>query len=503
MSQIAKVHPKILSLLKNSWWMLPPLLLSILAINGSSFWIDECITSAFVSQPTLTAWCHDIRTTSYAEAQMPLYLFYLWGWDKLCGHGEWSLRLAALPWFVPGVAIFLYSLRRVGSNGLAVILVTCSSSFLWYYLNEARLYAMQVGVSCLIFGALVLLFGCPSSPRNSGRVWFLVLAVGILLLSAISVIGMIWASAAIIIAWVLFPVSILKDWVWSHRKLYVALVGVLGVLGVYYLWTVMRGARATAVGTTTWQTVIFILYEQLGFMGLGPGRAELREQGVRSLVLYWPLLCLYAAAVGAVLFSGLKSFWKSPIRNQTLWLATGIALPVLLLLATGVFKHFRVLGRHLAPLMPVWLCLLSIGVTRLWCRRIAGRLVIFLFIGLSLTSAFEIRWTTRHLKDDYRSAAAFGKAALNSGQSVWWNAAAEGANYYGLPLTDDPKDAGKAFHMFNPNPPTLTQLTVPDYIVVTKPDVYDQDRTVMSFLKQSGYQQHTNLPAFVIWSRKN
>jgi len=24
--------------------------------------------------------------------QLPLYLLYAWGWDKLFGHGEWAMR---------------------------------------------------------------------------------------------------------------------------------------------------------------------------------------------------------------------------------------------------------------------------------------------------------------------------------------------------------------------------------------------------------------------------
>ena len=487
-------------LFRNLGWLLPPLLMSLLAINGSSFWIDECVTSAFVTQPTLAGWWHDLHATAYAEAQMPLYLFYLWGWDKLCGHGEWSLRLAALPWFVPGVAVFLCCLRRIGRRGLAILLVTGSSAFLWYYLNEARLYAMQVGVSCLIFAALAALHQGQLLPQKSSQPWFITLMAGILLLSAISIIGMIWTSAAIVAAWALFPAATLKAWVWQHRRLCVANVGLLGILGSYYLWTVLRGARATTAGTTDWQTVGFVLYEQLGFTGLGPGRAELREQGVRSLVPYWPLLCWYTLAVGTVLLAGLKAVWKSPFHRQALWIVAGVGIPVAFLLTIGMLRHFRVLGRHLAPLMPVWLCLLSLGVVWLWQRGLAGRTMALLFFGLSLASAFEIRWASRHVKDDYRSAVAFSQAALNAGRVVWWDASAEAASYYGLPLTVDPKQTGKAMQIFNPAASALAQLPVPDFVVISKPDVYDHDLAVMNFLTQSGYQPKTNFAAFVIWS---
>jgi len=480
------------------WWLLPPLLVGVLSINGSSFWIDECMTARFVSQPTFAAWWHDMRTTDYPEAQMPLYVFYLWGWDKLFGHGEWSLRLAALPWFVPGVAVFLYSLRRLGRGGAAVILVTCSSAFVWYYLNEARPYAMQVGVSCLIFAALA---ECKSPAEGSSRRWFLVFLVGLVLLSAISIIGMVWISAAIVAMWGMFPVVTLKDWGRRNLKYISVAVAMLGVLGSFYLWTVLRGAKATMIGTTNLQSLAFILYEQLGFTGLGPGRTELREQGVRALGSYWPWLCLYAIGVGVVLSAGIRAVWKSTSRQWALWVATGLAIPVSFFLVAGMLAHFRVLGRHLTPLMPVWFCLLSFGVMTLWRHRRAGRTVVTVFLGLSLISAIEIRWSPRHLKDDYRAAVAFTKTALDSGRSVWWNASWEAADHYGLQLTSDPTQRDRALLVFNPTADSLAQLPLPDVAVVTKPDIFDPRRVVLTRLTQAGYRQETNFPALDVWQR--
>jgi hypothetical protein len=480
------------------WWLLPPLFMGLLSINGYSFWIDECMTARFVSQPTLAAWWHDIRTTNYPEAQMPLYVFYLWVWEKLFGSGELSLRVAGLPWFVPGVAVFLYSLRRLGSRRAAVIIVTCCSPFLWYYLNEARPYAMQVGVSCLIFAALA---ECQSSKEEASSRWFPVFLFGLLLLSAISIIGMVWISAAIIAAWGMFPAATLKDWGRRHRRLTFVVAGLLCVLGAYYFWTVQRGAKATMIGTTNVQSMAFILYEQLGFTGLGPGRTELRVQGARALTAYLPWLCLYTIAVGMVLAAGVRVVWKSSARKQALWIVAGLNLPVAFFLVSGMLAHFRVLGRHLTPLMPVWLCLLSLGVISLWRRGPAGRTVGLVFLCLSLASAFQVRMAYRHMKDDYRSAVSFAKTALQSGRSVWWNASSEAANHYNLPLTSNPRQREKALLVFNPRTGTLTDLPWPDVVVITKPDIYDPLRVVMSCLKQADYRQETNFPAFEIWGR--
>ena len=166
-----------------------------------------------------------------------------------------------------------------------------------------------------------------------------------------------------------------------------------------------------------------------------------------------------------------------------------------------MLAHFRVLGRHLTPLIPIWLCLLSVGSVWLWKRRLAGQIIVVLFLGLSLASAFEIRWASRHVKDDYRSAVAFSNAALNSGRSVWWNASHEAATHYGLPLTIDPTQTGKALRVFNPPAGKLTQLPLPDFVVLTKPDIYDQELSLKDFLARAGYQPHTNFTAFMIWRR--
>jgi len=312
---------------------------------------------------------------------------------------------------------------------------------------------------------------------------------------------MVWISAAIIAAWGMFPAATLKRRGWRYRYLVLVVAGGLGVLGAYYFWTVLRGAKATMIGTTNLQSIAFIFYEQLGFTGLGPGRTELREQGVRALAPYLPWLCLYAVAVGMVLFAGVRAVWKSSARRQALWVAAGLAVPVAFFLVGGILAHFRVLGRHLTPLMPVWLCLLGLGVVSLWGRGLAARVVVVACLGLSLASAVQVRWADRHLKDDYRSAVAFTITALDSGRSVWWNASAEAAGHYNLPLTSDANEPDKALLIFNPTADHLAPLPLPDVVVVTKPDIYDPGLVLLNRLQQAGHQLETNFPAFQFWGR--
>jgi len=104
------------------------------------------------------------------------------------------------------------------------------------------------------------------------------------------------------------------------------------------------------------------------------------------------------------------------------------------------------------------------------------------------------------LSDRFRFRAKF-PTFLDSGRSVWWNASWEAADHYGLQLTSDPTRRDKALLVFNPTADSLAQLPLPDVAVVTKPDIFDPRRVVLTRLTQAGYRQETNLPALGVWQR--
>ena len=81
------------------------------AISGRSLWIDEAATAAQAMQPTLGSWWQLLVEEKTAHLQMPLYMLYIWGYEKVFGSGEWLLRLANLPWFVAGAVVFISSFR--------------------------------------------------------------------------------------------------------------------------------------------------------------------------------------------------------------------------------------------------------------------------------------------------------------------------------------------------------------------------------------------------------
>jgi len=489
---------------RHRWsWMLflVPALLGLLAITGRSFWIDECVTARYVSQPTFSEWRQDILTTQIAEAQMPLYLAYLWGWEKLFGDGEQSLRMASLPWFIVGVGLFLHALRGLGKGAWPAIAVTVSSAFVWYYLDEARRYCMVFAAASAVVASLSMLSRLQESDESDRRTWFRIFLISVMVLSGISIIGMLWAGAATLVLGLILPWRQLVRRIKSSPFTTLVSVVVLSALAAYYISSVLRGARASDMATTNLQTVLYVGYELLGFTGLGPGRDALREHGVRALVGDLPWLGVYAVSVLMVMMSAWVAIWKSPWRLRALYTAGVISLPTLFLVVTGVTRHWRVLGRHFAALLPVILLVLTLGVARLWQRGRLGRFVVVLYLALATFSAAQVRLASRHHKDDYRSAVAYAQEATSEGRRVWWAAAPEGADYYGLPHTRNAQDTHAVYSVFGPSSEDLAGIEPPDVIVFSRPDVYDHQGGLAALIRQNGFVIRTNFVGFTVWTR--
>ena len=129
-------------------WLLVVLgtFLLALGVSGESLWIDEGYSAKLAMQPTLSAWAATLSSIPGSEPQMPGYQLYLWAWSRIFGLSEWALRLANLPWALLFTAALAWGSERL-LQMRRVWLIVCLSPFLWFYMNEARPYAMMIGLS--------------------------------------------------------------------------------------------------------------------------------------------------------------------------------------------------------------------------------------------------------------------------------------------------------------------------------------------------------------------
>ena len=378
--------------------------------------------------------------------------------------------------------------------------VASINAFVWYYTNEARPYILMFAGGCITFACLARAHFSPASSLES-RSWFFILLAGSLMVCATSLIAVPWAMASILgIALVLggrpFIRLIERNLFWSGIWTFA-----ICCLGVYYLWTISLGAIPT-YGRTGMANLTFIVYEQLGFTGLGPGRIELREGNFVSLLRYVPFLGVAAAALLAIAWEMAK-FLTARWKKDHLFLRTTvlIVLPVACALFAAWIGHARLWGRHFTPLLPFVLFGLAIGIDQWWQKKTAGaRITVGIFLTASLLSSLEIRFAPRHAKENYRQAAAYALGTIRENRMVWWAAEKMTGFYYHLPQADEP---GAAYWkgLQSPSAADLTSLAEPQVIVISRPDVYDHFGTITAFLEQKQFVQRKTLQGFAIWEK--
>ena len=242
--------------------------------------------------------------------------------------------------------------------------------------------------------------------------------------------------------------------------------------------------------------------ELLGVAGLGPGRNELRIQSVNPLRADIAIMLAAGAIGGYVVFSALKRL----DRRLAVPALIASGLPVLLLAAIGYALHWRVVGRHLSPvLLPITLAYAA-EVSRFTQLSSTKRIAVFLLLAGLGISAASVRFSERHVKDDYANVARYLLPLLDQSKVAWWVADPRGAAYYGLlqrqQLEHKSAIAGDrlVFGDFSQDR-ALASAPRPDVIAYSKPDAFDKNGLVLRYIESSGMKRAADFPAFVIYVR--
>jgi hypothetical protein len=465
------------------------------AISSQSFWIDETQTAFKAIPPTLHGWWQALYTEHNSNLQLPLYMIYIWGWARVSGVSEVALRAANIPWFFLGFFGIVHSVRTHRGFRNALLLIYCVHPFVWTYLNEARPYLMQLSGAMLVCGAL---FQALAEPEEAfGSSWWWLFGLGGTILCGSGLLGVSWAAAIGLM--LLGQQAFRRAASRAGLPALLVFVPILLALGGYFVWTLRQGARPGETGMRP-SSIPFVLYELLGFMGLGPGRAEMRTGGLRIFLAYLPALSALGIPMAYVFAAGAASRFGLP-AGRRLALTLVIVIPAVFAFALGFAKDFLVLGRHLTPLFPFVLGATAYGLCLLWKRaRPLDHFFALLLVAALTVSSLECRFAWRHQKDDYRGAAAIGKAALGRGQRVWWVAHPASATYYQLPWSDFP-EPGKAQAFWKPALAELQATGPPDMIILSKPDLFDANSGVRDYIAQHHYTEVRTLPAFSFWTK--
>jgi hypothetical protein len=189
--------------------------------------------------------------------------------------------------------------------------------------------------------------------------------------------------------------------------------------------------------------------------------------------------------------------WMQETPKRTvLAIAAAVAIPLVMFAAVSLLKDFRVLGRHLSPMLPVVLlpvarCLQECPKgNKSWIALSVSTLAIWLTSGLSM------RLSERHARDDYRRASAIMFKSLQDGRRVWWQADMNATRYYAYRIGG--MNLVNTIQTLESDPPT--GLMFADMVVINRPDIRFRGKDYQSELKRNYFKPVARFSGFEIWS---
>jgi len=475
--------------------LLPSISRQSLGLEESQTWNYARLHSPSESWATL-------QSDQNIEAQMPLAMIAASGWSEVFGTDEWAMRSINLLWLAVALAALTLVAREASMPWLPLLFAI--QPFVWYSMDSARPQLMQMaGGALLLAGTLKLL--------NGSNRWLkiaLLLSAGSLILCGTNIFGVV--PLIVLLTLLLGTAAWRNLLVARESKIFLFLTGgLLMLIGVYYLSTLIRGAGGVKLWSVTPLNLLAVVYEFLGFTGLGPSRQELREilRGAVPATELWSHLPGWICLAGAYALVGIAAAksWltrvecgprKPPFR---LWAFCAL-VPVLsgfLLFCLATAYGIPFWGQHLAGTLPFSVTTLAVlihwSTQGLWRR--AGRLASLLVIGLLLLSSGLIRGLPRHKHDDYRGAARAVLALSTRESVIWWVAGEAGGKYYGLTFV---KEGPGIVH--SPNR-TVAPASLPEALVISRPENFDSLGIAGDLIRSGSYQEVAKLQAFEVWKR--
>ena len=448
-------------------------------IKKESLWIDEAGSAVkTLSESPLGVW-EELWAEKNSNLHLPAYHYYLWGFARLFGRSEYALRLSNLPWMLTGFVLLVLGSaprkRPAQARWLTLFLIT--SPFLFYYTNEVRPYAMQFGLAVSAFVGMIRVM---SDPRPSFWAWFM--ASGAVLLAWTTIYGLAWWL--VILPFWLGKTPSQKKVEQQNAVTVFLLAGGLSAL-LFHAWILSAGAKASPVGETGLTSLGYAFCEWTGGAGFLPGRSQLRS-GIMPQAKELGLAGLCAGLTFLLLVVGLVQ--SRNMRGGGLFPSAWV-FPSFGILASGILRKFRLVGRHFTPVAPSFFWFLSLGPQSRprwhWTRVSAISL-----LGLWVFSDYRLATEASFRKDDYRAAAHYILVNRDGTEVVWWAADSAAARFYGVQ---------PVLPLMSLSEASLKTMPQPTWVVLSKPDIYDGNSSIRKFLHAQAAEKVASYQALEIF----
>ncbi len=380
---------------------------------------------------------------------------------------------------------------------------------IWYYVSEARPYLSVIALATIVVGAAIgFAYGRTDDVRKRS-VWWLLAGLALSLSTSILTIFIFPGLLAFFaLIWGERKVSSLRE----IRVPMLVFVPIILALLAFYTTTLTGSGLRAEIGANRRPAAPIaytaqVVYEYLGFDGLGPPRNALRTNGRSGLTAYLPWLGLGALLLCTIL---LISF-RSGIDRRFLQLLLAWLVAIAFATALTSILHTRFFGRHLAPTYP----LLAFALVSLIRRRVAAICLATVFF----VSDVRLTAIAPYWKDDYRSAVrdVLSRNAAQPG-AIDWVADLRTASYYGLNLRFPNDPAAEHYFVTGEHPVgwgtsgvdasldsaralvrTQKESEKPIYVVVSKPDVFGNKGAWQTLLRERHATSVARYRAFEIY----
>lgn len=484
-------------------------ILCFLAITNDSIWIDEGWSAWPASVASMEDFVQDTMLgTRNSIAQTPLHNLYLWGWARLFGMSEVSLRGSNVPFLL----LFFFalqtgSIRLFGSRWGWMILA--ASPFLWFYVNEARPYIAVMAFTTI--ATLSLLFYINDTDlQRPWAPWICIFSCFILCAVHMLCVFLIPAIIAGLLVGIGYKrpnlQEIFRDWFYPA----LLFLPLFLCLGGFYGWTLWQGTQG-ARGNPGIQNSAFMLYEFTGFLGLGPPRNILRYAPSESAREYVGTLFLgisgWAVVIGAII---MKIRYQG-IPKTTILLCT--------MIATGFFFYISIAwpsgqmfwGRHFTFLFPLFAFVIISLLKNDHEKKshaLYRRMAIACLVSIWLLSAMRLTYLEEYRRDDYRGAVSHVIDAAGETGTILWSASIQPASYYGLQFDNvleqiSHPTARRAESVSNWNQAQLEtafqESAGPVIVALSRPDWFDRKNIIENWVATRNGVLIAQLNAFKIY----
>ena len=387
-------------------------------LGSQSLWLDEGLTVGPAVDATSVR--DLIARTRAVDTQPPASHFLLWVLGAWMPRTEFFFRLPSFLAVELGIAMLYVLVRRLWGPPVALLVAGCAqlSPYLCFYAAEARNYGPWFLMITLSYLAVVRWWEAVRGD-DSRAAWRWALALG-----AVNALGLwthlfhvfvVIAEAAILGAWIAFPIATLRER-WSTLASLAAAHVLTAVLFAPWL-LVLVGSAASGTAGVPWTRPFtlgnfgYYLFAAHFGVSLGPDLRSLHALPMSAVLAAHPLaLALAAIAMGITALTHARlvlDAWCAPERRWELiplvaWPLVSLAGP----LAYGVARSFPLHPRHLLfawPLLPI---VLALGVTRY--PRL--RPFIFASLALQVLALGNLLYDGHYAKDDERGAVHFAEA---------------------------------------------------------------------------------------------